>query len=441
MNSNVWDTAEKLYSEQKSQPNELIQKNPENPFDIAESQLSQKFPFENENDIERDVDRSQAQITSRAIEGVAGLPGDLINFAAGLFGYDPKIPGSDKLKELSEKASQGYTRPQNEFEEKMGDVVKDISLFALPGAQYYGLARNLGIPVVANLAKEGLKQAGVGETKQDAAKIGSMVLLDLLGHRAHLGTAKEFAGSLFQKADQAIPKGLSISSTNLEKSLNSLENSLKLGGERPSTGDALKKIAEIKNEIKNGKIDLKSLVSYRPSINEWIDKYKGFDINVPPSVKDKIVKNLNEVKGQVIKAAHEYGEKYNPEYLNLSKSANEAYAAYAQSNKIKNFIEKHAASKLQSTAAKVLLGAAGSASTGLSALGGLTGLAGTTTSLGAYKIFKTILRSKSPALRNHYLKIIEGASKGNAGQVIKNAKALDKGLLDMDQTGEINTLE
>lgn len=399
--------------------------------------------YVSDEQVQRDIERSQATNTSRIIESVAGLPGDLVNFVGGLFGYDPDLPGSKKLQEVSENLTGGYTKPKDEFEKNIGETMQDISLFALPGAKHYSIARNIGIPIVANLAKEGIKYSGAGEGKQAVGKIGSMVLLDLLSHRKGLGTAKEYASSLFKKADDAIPKGLSIKSTNLEKSLDSLEHSLKAGGERPSTGEALNKIKEIRNEIKNGKIDLKDLVAYRPAINEWIEQYKGFDLAVKPAIRQKIIHNLNQVKGEVIKAAEEYGSKYNPEYLNLSKSANEAWQAYSQSNKIANFIQKHASSKLQSTGAKALLGAALTGGTGL--LGGAMGVsAGAAATLGtslAYKMFKTILRSKSPTLRNHYFKILEGAAKGNASQVIKNAKALDKELLDMDITGEIDNQE
>lgn len=421
----------KLISENK--PQETNQ-----PSFLSRSKLISKpeTQYSTPEEDEKEEERIRGQLTSRGIESVLGLPGDLVNFAGGLFGYEPGMPGSEKLREVSENLSQGYTKPKNKEEEDLGELFQDISLFALPGAKHYSLARNIGIPLAANLAKEGIKYLDGDEKKQAAGKIGTMIVLDVLNHRSSLGSAKEYASSLFKKADEAIPKGLSIKSSNLEKSLDALEGAFKAGGERPSTGDALKKISEIRNEIKNGKIDLKDLVAYRPAINEWIDKYKGFDIQASPKIREKIIHNLNQVKGEVIKAAEEYGSKYNPEYLNLSKSANEAYAAYAQSNKIQNFIQKHAASKLKSTGAKALLGGSMIATPGVA--GVVAGSAASVGAMGSYKLFKTILRAKSPTLRNHYFNILEGAAKGNAAQVTKNAKALDKELMQMDITGEIN---
>jgi len=398
--------------------------------------------YMSDEEFERNIERNQAQQFSRAGEAILGLPGDLVNFVGGLLGYEPDAPGSEKLREISESVSQGYTKPQNELEEKAGELMQDVALFALPGGKHYSVARNLGIPILGNLVKEGIKYSGADEQNQAMGKMGSMVLMDILGHRNALGSSKEFATNLFKKADEAIPKGLSINSTNLEKSLNNLEKVLTAGGERPSTGDAIKKISEIKSEIKNGKIDLKSLVAYRPAINEYIDKYKGFDFATTPAMRKKIIHNLNQVKGEVIKAAEEYGEHYNPEYLNLSKSANEAYAAYAQSNKITNFIEKHVSSKLKSTGAKALLGV--SLAGGHGALASTLGIPGAIGGAGVglgYSVFKRILRAKSPTLRNHYFKILEGAAKGNTAEVIKNSKFLDKELTDLDETGEIDGLD
>jgi len=440
-----------MTSPSKSKPNflsraKLISENKKPQF-LSKAKLisAPEEQYISDEQVERDIERSQAMNTSRILEATFGLPGDLINFAGGLFGFDIGAPGSQKLQEFSEKATGGYTKPQNQLESNIGETMQDIALFALPGAKHYSIARNIGIPVMANLAKEGLKYSGTGEGKAAAGKLGTMVLLDLLSHRKGLGTAKEYASSLFQKADDAIPKGLSIKSTNLENSLNRLEKTLKMGGSQPDTVEALTKINEIRGKIsENSKIDLKELVAFRPSINKWVDKFKGFEIGgLTDRLRKSAIHNLNEVKGEIIKAAEEYGAKYNPEYLNLSKSANEAYAAYAQSNKIANFIEKHATSKLKSTGAKILLGSLIAGGTGGmgAVLGATAGAAATSIGGGGYKLFKTILRSKSPTLRNHYFQIIEGAAKGNAPQVVKNAKALDKQLLDMDLTGEINLEE
>ncbi len=187
-----------------------------------------------------------------------------------------------------------------------------------------------------------------------------------------------------------------------------------------------------------GFIDLKELVAFRPSINKWIDKLKGFEVNLPDTLRRQAINHLNNVKGVVIKNAEEYGAKYNPEYLNLSRSANESYAAVQQSNKITNFIEKYASSKIKSMGLKALLGLGGVSAFGggLGLLGGALGTIGGAGAGLAYKAFKTILRSKSPTLQKHYFNILEGAAKGNASEVIRNVKFLDNVFQEMESTGE-----
>jgi len=175
------------------------------------------------------------------------MPGDLYSFGKFLFGADPEtnLPTSKSLKEFSEKASQGYTKAQSEGEEKSDEVLQDIASFMIPGAGKYNMVRNIGIPVVANLAKEGVKYVG-GEKSADAAKIGTMIALDLMNLKD--GGAKKYAGSLFQESEKLIPEGATLSSPKFQKSLSGLEKSLESGGSRPSTEKALTKVGELKRK-------------------------------------------------------------------------------------------------------------------------------------------------------------------------------------------------
>lgn len=389
--------------------------------------------YMSDEDIEKDIERQQARMTSRGIETIVGAPGDLLSFATSLFGKEQNIlPTSESLKKKSEELSQGYLSPKNKLEEFGDELVSDITSFALPGAKHYSIARNLGIPIVANLAKEGIKYASKDDKEAAYGKMGTMIALDLLSHRKGLGGgARKFAGNLFQEAEKALPKGQSIKAIHLENSLNGLEKTLLMGGERPSTKDALKKISEIRGEIKNGKIDVKNLAAYRPSINELIDSFGGFEMQLPKKIKQKAIRQLNDVKGSVITSLNEYGNKFNPEFGKLHTSANEAWAAYENSNKIAKFIEKHVGKGLKSTAAKSILGL------GVSGVGALAPIATGAAGLGGagiYTSYKVLSRVKnSPTLRKYYGSILDGAMKGNAAQVSRNAKALDKELSKEDQ--------
>lgn len=395
------------------------------------SSFRQKFPesaFESEEETQKNIERSQAMALSRAGEAVLGAPGDIASFVSSLFGQEQNIlPTSKTLRGLSEKATRGFTKPKTEFEETAGELVSDIASMALPGSGHYSFARNIGIPIVGTLVKEGLKYLDTGEKAQSYGKVGTMVALDLLSRSS--GGARKFAGSLFQQAEEAIPKGLSIDATGLEKSLNNLEKELSKGGIRPTTKKALEKAAEIKNEIKNGKIDAKRLAAYRPSINEAIDELGGFQVEVPKKLKPTTIRNLNQVKNEVIKTLDQYGEKFNPQFFQLHHSANEAWAAYQQSNKIANFIRDKVGFAPKSKAMMALFSLAPKgAIVGLTALSPAAagGAAVGATAYQGYKILDRVM--KSPTLRKYYLNSLKEAAAGNAAATAKNLKGLELNL-------------
>lgn len=389
---------------------------------------NKEFPFEGENDLEREIERNVAQGTSRIGETVLGLPGDLSNFVRGIFGDESEtnLPTSSSLREKSEKLSQGYTKPKNEFEEKSGEVLQDIASFMLPGSGKYNLVRNIGIPIVANLVKEGAKYTG-NEKLAEAAKIGTMVVLDLMHHKG--SGAKKYAGNLFNESEKLIPEGATISSPKLEKSLVNLEKSLSSGGSAPSKEKALKKISEIQSKMNKGEIEVKELIDFRKNINEIKSELGGFEIQLPKHIKKKAIANLDLVKNQVIKYLDEYGSTTNPEFNKLNRSANEAWGAYENSDKIATFIKKSAKGIAKSPATKSLLGLSGlSGAVMYPAIAAKASLTAIPLYAGyeSYKILHQVM--KSPTLRKFYGNILKGAASGNAAQVSKNIKALDNDL-------------
>jgi len=406
------------------------------PQEIESLQEEEKeFPFEEENDLEREIERNIARGTSRIGETILGLPGDLYSFGKYLFGANPEtnLPTSKSLKELSEKSTKGYTKAKNEAEEKSDEVLSDIASFMIPGSGKYNMMRNIGIPVVANLAKEGIKYTGT-EKLGDAAKIGTMVVLDLMSHRK--GGARKFAGNLFNESEKLIPEGAELTSHSFQKSLSNLEKTLESGGTRPSTEKSLIKVNEIQKKMKNGQIEVKELIDFRKSINEIKDSLGGFDITVPAKIKKKMIVNLDLVKKEVIGALDEYGAKHNPEFRKLNKSANEAWAAVESSEKMGKFILKSIKQSFKSPYTSTLLGLGGY---GIHKAG-VAGAIGKTGAISAplvyagyetYKVFHQILKSKTMA--KYYGNILKGASAGNASQVSKNAKLLDDELAKIEE--------
>lgn len=398
------------------------------PPSLKRKEQKEEFPLEGENDLDREIERNIAQQTSRIGETLLGAPGDIYSFVKSLFGGDSEtnLPTSKSLREQSENLSRGYTKPQNEFEERMGEVQQDIASFLIPGSKKYSMFRNIGIPVIANLAKEGVRYTG-NEKLGDAAKIGTMISLDLMNLKG--GGAKKFASDLFNKSESLIPKGATLKSTKFEKSLSNLEKSLESGGSSPSKERAFKKISEIKSKMNNGEIEVRELIDFRKTINEIKSELGGYEVQLPKHIKKKAIANLDLVKKEVIKGLNEYGSSHNPEFLKLNKSANEAYAAYESSDKMGKFIKDTLKNSVKSPIAKTILG-----------LGGIYGTAKHATlaakSAGAalplyagyesYKVLHQVI--KSPTLRKFYGNILKGAASGNASQVSRNSKALEKAL-------------
>lgn len=402
-------------------------------------ELKQEFP-EQENDLERDIERQQARMTSRGLETIGGTIGDLRDFTKsllpeslgkGLFGAVGELfPTSKELKEKSQEITKGYTTPKNELEKFGDELIEDVTSMASPGAGKYNLARNIGIPIVANLAKEGVKYTGLNEGNQAASKVGTMLALDLIMHRN--GGAKKFASSLFGKAESTIPKGQSILAKDLDKELMVLENEFKKGGAATSTAKALEKISEIRSDINkgNGKIDVSNLYQYRPKINELISELGGFDFKVNPSIRKKAISNLQSVKDKVINKLNSYGKHLNPEFSKYYQPANEAYAVYENSNKIVKALEKSIGT-LRSGGAKILfgLGAPSAISTVLPGLAKTAAPIAIPLAIG-YKGFKILNRVKnSPTLRKYYGDILTKTLAGNIPEATRNLKKLDNELL------------
>lgn len=419
------------------------EKEPE-PIPLEQKKEPEKFPFEEEGDLEREIERAQARTTSRIAETILGAPGDISNFITSLFGL-PKAPigylSSDVLKKGSEKLTGGYTAPQTDFEKAVDEASETFASMALPGSWGYGFARNLGIPIAATLTKEGLKSK-YGEKAGTYGGLGVMVFLDLLGGRISQGGAKKYAGDLFKKRNATIPEGAKTDAHALRTDMQNLQKELKKGGIATSDKPALNKINEVLSAIgEDGVIAAEELPKFQTKINEAIKEAGGFEIQAPREVKQKAVRNLNQVKDKIIQAQTKYGEIQNPEFLELHNQANRAFGVYEQSNKLSNFFRKHFGNKITNPVMKTLLGLGGSAAAGAGAIfsPAITGLAGVagSSALGLYQAFKLGYRVvKSPELRRHYQEVLKNAASGNVAKTEKSIKAMEKSLKEQQEEFE-----
>ena len=224
----------KIQPPESSTPSIFQHKKPgiEEVDELASSKEQVQYPFEGENDLDREIERNQARNISRMTERTLGLPGDVVSMIQGLTGKKTEefpLPTSQKIKETSERLTRGYTKPQTPFEEKTDEYMEDVASMMLPGGGGYSITRNIGIPLVGNLAKEGIKYKGGDEKESACTKMGSMVLLDLLFNRGK-GGVRGHIGKKFQAAEAAIPQGAVANARALESALSNLETSLHRGG-------------------------------------------------------------------------------------------------------------------------------------------------------------------------------------------------------------------
>lgn len=424
--SSIFDAVRQSKSQQSEQSQ---QQEPEIP------QLQEDFEEWSDEKLERETDRNKARNLSLIGSTVLGLPGDLIAFGRGLFGLETDIPGSADIQKGFEKLSGGYLEPQNDLEKKSDELMKDIYGMSQGGRPT--LVRNIGIPIAANLFKEGIKGVGGEEKEATYAKIGAMTLLDLLHGRQTkgMGGARKFASDLYNQADAALPQGATISAGGLEKNLKALKKELTSGGTAPSKANAITKVDEILGSISKGRVDVKRLTDFRQTINELINSRGGFDILQPKSVQQKSIYNLNKVKENVIDSINDYG-KMNTKFGQLDKAANEAYAAYSASNHISNFLKSHE-DKIQSKTLKTALGLGGLSGGYMFPTAGVAGAGISAAALPVYEAVKITQRMyQSPTLRQYYNGLIRDALTGNTVQAIKNLEALDKHMQAEDKKKE-----
>lgn len=400
-----------------------------------EHKPQEKISFDTDEDLEREIERNQAQITSRMLERLFGAFGnayqmtpEILKKAHPLNFIYKHIPTEEKLREFSEKASGGYTKPKTSFEEKVGETAADAASFALGGGGKTLLgtsARVLGIPIAGQLAKEGIELAGGGEKAQQYSKLGTMMLMDLWGLRKGVGGggAKKFGQKSLEEAEKAIPKDALADVKVFENKLNSLKKELKSGITGAHTSEAIRVIDEIQGHIRNGQMEAWRFPKIRKDINKIIENMKGFSFGGPPkSIKRAAVNNLNQVKTALIQAGNRWGRGQSPEFFEKWRQGNEALAVYHRSNDIARFVSK--ATKIKNPVLKILMGVHGYHHPGptiaLQAAKKGVELATRFPTAMVYRFMN------SKVLRKLYTDVLKEAAKGNSTAVASGVSKLEK---------------
>jgi hypothetical protein len=284
--------------------------------------------------------RHLTRIGSRVAETLGGIPGDISSLIQSgvitglkkLTGHElsqegheeikkQRLPTSSELKKISQNITKGYTSPQNEAE-KIGDEYTEL-VASLIGPMKF--RRALGIAAGSTLAKKGVKLSGLDEGFQEAAKLGSMLMLTSLNP----GGAMKYASSQYQKAN-SLAKGASINASGLKKYAENMLVDLNKGLTSTPKTAVIKPLEEILTKIKANKIPVQELTSAKKDLNTIIKD---------PSLLKREKKLLNGFGKQIDEAIKPY-EKINPAFKKAYRPANEIYSAVMQGTKASDFIGK-----------------------------------------------------------------------------------------------------
>lgn len=429
------------YSQPQEEKKKLDQKSDKFNF---ENYLPETFPEENKFD---SLLRQGAQYSSRALERVGGFYEDTRNFIknivissyenAALSGREPKKqreapewlknlfesspgemgisgPTSSELREISEEITGGYTKPRTFAEEKIGNVIGDITSSLLGGKK--SIKNNLFIPLGANLIETAMETANFEKKSQTYGKLGSWFLMGLAANK----NANKFAGELQNQARNNIIPNTPFSMQKLGNELRPL-NRKWISGD-PRSQSAKSQINDIISDIRQNKNTVDDLITRIDAINAEIDLKGGFDyaMKVPKTVRIAEIKNLNKVKGAIYNTLEE-SLINQPGSFNKFIEAQQATAAIGKSNKFMEFAKKH-----WKQSASIGLG---------SLLGGLyfdptMAAIGSASLIALHKTGQVAMRmAKSPQLKKYYLNAVKASSENNIPVFIQNMEKLDNQML------------
>jgi hypothetical protein len=363
-------------------------------------------------------------------EGVTGLAAAPFNIANLVSGGNIPVPQAiQSLEQAPEAIVKGLTgdltNPQSDLEESIGDTVKDIASFLSPagllgiagkglnavgkGSQWLDkAAKFLKIPLktaaatsgLANTAKFLTKKVGFSEGAQEAAKIGTMLAVPILGSR--------FMGSELKKLSQeAASKAPEIAevSFSLAENLNNLFNKIGKIPENALTKTVLEEI----NKNQGLRFSAPNLMSLKGTLTNSAK-------TLGASFKDTIGKSVKEIDGLLGKIAQK-----SPEFAQAFDRYQDLSNALNQSNKVANFAQKYVKIGAQRNPVVTALFAAA----GLPKYKTLGLLAGGGITLGEIERFGQML-VKSPEFRNSSAGFLNAAAQGSVRSALQYAKQLDK---------------
>ena len=399
------------------------------------------------------IARNAAQLGSRIGEQVLGARGNIEKFArdtlanvpesGGVIGWgiskligednwkklikgnkDQQVfPTSQKLREVSEKVTGGYTKPKTKGEEKLSEFVEDVGS-TLRGARAGQTARQLTtnhllIPAAANVTKNVVKDLGFGDDKANLAKMAVWLPLSL----ANNINASRYASDLMNEGRNAFNPNLRTNGNHYQNQLNRVSNRMLRGDPRSQL--AQQQIAGIEDDIANGRLSMRDLMTRYDALNAAKRDRGLFELG--RSDRGAAIRNINEVRDVVRDQIRNLGVA-NPRGLQAWENGVQAWATIHRSNAITNWVQNTAKgpyAKFLSGPAAALFGVGSFSAYKAPIIAGPASAA----IPAAYKTGQTLYRMwNDPRLANYYWNAIGDVARDDLPAFLNNYHKLNKGL-------------
>lgn len=335
-------------------------------------------------------------------------------------GQQQMLPTTEDVRELTKKASKGYTEPRTPGERKVQELSSDIgSMLAPVTGRLPSFVNNLLIPAASNAVKQVVEGLGLGEDKAILAKLSTWLPLSLAANV----NASRYASDLMNKGRNGIPESAKADIPRFTQRLEKVNAGL-LNSD-PRTALARQAINGLTNDIQAGQTSGKSLMTMYDAVNAAKRNRGMFELGKSDQVFAK--KAIDKVRNAIRDEIMEVG-KSNPKALQDWQNGVRAWAVIHRSNALTNWVDEQA----RGPYAKILTGPA-AALFGISSYGATKVPQVSLTAAGAvpalYKGAQTLYRMYSnPQLYDYYWKAVSSAMAENAPAFIKNYQKLNKGL-------------
>lgn len=371
---------------------------------------------------------------ARGAEGAIGLPADIANLGIDvanlasnkIIGSD--IPGSRKVQEYlpgSENIRKaGKYLFGKEFEPENGEdsfwdkVSGDFGTYISPvgGATKIGTAITRAL--AGNVAAEGAKSVGFGETGQALAKLTTNMLSMFPGSSRFFNNKSNQA---YEAAEKSLTPNSKVLAKDLEKDLLNFEKEFVFKGDSttPAKEFLKKRVNAIGNKISGNTIPVQEVWELKKDFNQL---WKNGEV---PQEAKYAFGNLIDKLGDTLK---EYGQ-YNKAFGENFNIAEDIFKGFRRMDKVSSLIVRNTnLSKLlkkgikSPTAAGLLGGLTHFAPGGVIAKAGLG-----STAFGAGQVVKygNFIKNSKEA-RKTYGEIIKNAAAGDAVNTAKSIKQFDK---------------